>query len=168
MHEDISAAEVERRIASCHRSVGQFFAYWREKCGASVMPRRSDIDPVELKRYLPSIILVDVVPDLRRFVYRLVGTKEVAGRGYDPTGKSVAESFYGESREAALACYEYVAREKRPFCIQDPYVTADGWQEAEDALYLPLSEDGIEVSMVLVYSYTYDFRARTENTFRLR
>src|SRR5687767_12801845 len=108
MHETVTEVEVERRIASCHGTVRAVAAYWRSKCVDRTMPRRADIDPAELKAYLPSITLVDVVPDERRFVYRLVGTQEVAARGMDPTGQSVRDAYYAESLEAALACYDYV------------------------------------------------------------
>jgi hypothetical protein len=56
------------------------------------MPSRADIDPTEIVPFLPGIMLVDVVADERRFVYRLVGTREVAMRGRDPTGKTKMSS----------------------------------------------------------------------------
>lgn len=168
MYEDVTEAEVDDRIAASHESVGAIVAYWRKKCGDQRMPRRADIDPFELKSYLPCITLVDVVPDARRFVYRLVGTHEVAGRGSDPTGLCVSEAFYAESEEAGLATYEYVVRERRPFCFRDPYVTPDNWHEEEDTVYLPLSEDGITVNMILVYTHSIDFRPRIADSLIMR
>ena len=141
-------------------SIKQLHDYWTLCRGDRAMPRRADIDPAELKPYLPSMMLVDVVHDTRRFVYRLVGTHEVAGRGRDPTGLSVAEAFYAGSAEEALAAYEYVARHQRPFCFCDPYITPDGWEEREDTVYLPLTRDGETVGVILVYAYTYGFKAR--------
>ena len=160
IYEDVTEAEVNRRIAACHESVRVLHRYWAARCNGRPMPSRADIDPVDFPRHLASITLVDVVPDARRFVYRLVGTQEVTGRGSDPTGLSVGEAFYGESREAALATYEYVVRTRRPFCFRDPYVTPDGWREQEDTIYLPLSADGVEVNMVLVYTHSDSFRPR--------
>ena len=63
------------------------------------MPARGDLDPVDLKALLPLLILIDVVPDERRYVYRLVGTREVEMRGGDPTGKAVKDAYYAESAE---------------------------------------------------------------------
>jgi len=168
MYEDVSEEEVEHRIISSHESVRAVVAYWRKKCGGGLMPRRADIDPADLKPYLPCIILVDVVPDERRFVYRLVGTHEVAGRGFDPTGLSVREAFYAESEEAGLSTYEYVVRERRPFCFRDPYVTPDNWYEHEDTVYLPLSADGTVVNMILVYSHSLDFKPRIIDSLIMR
>jgi hypothetical protein len=160
LYDGVTETEVDRRIAACHDSVRVLHAYWQSKRGGRPMPSRGDIDPVDFRRHLHSITLVDVVPDARRFVYRLVGTQEVAGRGSDPTGRSVGEAFYGESPEAALAMYEYVVLNRRPFCFRDPYTTPDGWREQEDTIYLPLSADGAQVNMVLVYTHSASFRPR--------
>jgi hypothetical protein len=160
MYEAVPAQEIERRIGASHESVRAIYDYWRLKAAGRAMPYRADIDPAELKPFLPAMMLVDVVHDTRRFVYRLVGTHEVAGRGRDPTGLSVAEAFYAGSAEEALAAYEYVAREKRPFCFCDPYITPDGWEEREDTVYLPLTRDGASVGVIMVYAYTYGFKAR--------
>lgn len=168
MYENVSEAEVEHRIANCNASVQAVVAYWRRKAGGRRMPSRSDIDPSEIKPYLSAIILVDVVQDERRFVYRLVGTHEVAGRGMDPTGLDVKNSFYAESQEAGLATYEYVVRERRPFCCRDPYVTPDGWREEEDVVYLPLSDDDNHVNMVMVFSYSHQFKPRIDLSLVVR
>lgn len=168
MYEDVTAAEVERRIAASHETVRAVYDYWREKAAGRPMPYRAEIEPADLKPFLPAMMLIDVVHDTRRFVYRLVGTHEVAGRGRDPTGLSVAEAFYAGSVEEAVAAYEYVARERRPFCFRDPYVTPDGWQEREDTLYLPLTRDGETVGIILVYSYAYGFKARGATSLVVR
>lgn len=160
MYEDVTAEEIERRVAASHDTVRAVYDYWRQKAAGRLMPYRADVDPAELKSFLPAMMLVDVVHDTRRFVYRLVGTREVAGRGRDPTGLSVSEAFYAGSAEEALAAYEYVARERRPFCFCDPYVTPDGWEEREDTVYLPLTRDGETVGVIMVYAYTYGFKAR--------
>ena len=70
------------------------------------MPARRDIDPTEFVPHLPGIMLVDVVADERRYVYRLVGTREVEARGQNPTGRPVGESFHGSSRENVLRNYD--------------------------------------------------------------
>ena len=66
------------------------------------------------------MVLVDVTADARRFVYRLVGTQEVAERGNDPTGKSVAEAFFGGSLEETLSCYAMSFGTRRPSAIAVP------------------------------------------------
>lgn len=168
MAETISRDEIAARIAASHPSVRALHEYWHRKAGGRSMPRRADIDPAEIKPYLSSIILVDVVPDARRFIYRLTGTSEVAERGYDPTGKSVVESHYGGSVEEALSYYQYTVDQRAPFCWRDPFPGPDGRIETEDIIYLPLSEDDDKVNMILVYTYNYAFRPRTDATSLLR
>src|SRR5690349_16447326 len=90
------------------------FRYWERKRGSRRMPRRVDIDPAEMMPFLPAIMLVDVVPDDRRYVYRLVGTREVQARGRDPTGRVVGEAFIGSSRESVLANYNHVSLTAAP------------------------------------------------------
>jgi hypothetical protein len=50
------------------------FAYWRGRCPGRSMPSRADVDPAELKPYLPNIALIDVESDPPRYRYRLAGT----------------------------------------------------------------------------------------------
>lgn len=117
------------------------------------MPARADLDPVEMPvRLLPGITLVDVVPDARRFVYRLVGTGEVEVRGTDPTGRSVIEGFFGPSVEDALNWYNRVVETGAPQVDAEPFVATNGRHISEETIFLPLSEDGTNVNMVLVFS----------------
>ena len=168
MYENVTREEIEQRIAASHATVRALHDYWRAKCGTRLMPSRQDFDPVDLKPYLPSIILVDVVPDSRRFVYRLVGTKEVSERGQDPTGKPVGETFFAKTAEETLELYAYIVHERRPFCFRDPYEAPDGRIEHEDIIYLPLSANGTDVNMIMVYSHNYNFRSRMAGASVLR
>src|SRR5688572_14913414 len=97
-------------VNNCHPDSRLILNSWQGKCAGRIMPARSDIDPDEIRRYLPYITLVDVVADGRQYVYRLVGTQEVALRGRDPTGKSVVEAFFGTSVANVLAKYLAVCR----------------------------------------------------------
>jgi len=157
-----TAAEIEALITACHPDIHVIVDYWRAKAGTRRMPARADIDPSELKPYLPRISLIDVVPDARRFVYRLVGTEEVALRGYDPTGRSIGDGFFGPNRELAYAHYGYVVEHRAPYCYRGDFDVADGAIENEDVIFLPLSEDGDNVNMILLFYYDYSDHQRVE------
>jgi hypothetical protein len=117
--------------------------------------RRADLDPVDLPpRVLPGICLVDVVPDARRYVYRLVGTGEVEVRGNDSTGKSVAEACFAPSPENALGCYDTVVETRAPPLDVEPFAAPNGRYVTEETIFLPLSNDGTNVNMVLVFSHS--------------
>jgi len=131
------------------------YAYWQRKRGGRPMPARADIEPAEIKRLLPGMLLVDVRPapdGTQDFVYRLVGTREVDMRGNDPTGKRVVEAYYGKSADDVTDCYRRVAESRRPFLDDDCYhLPGQEWSPSA-SIYLPLSADGSRVDMVLVYS----------------
>jgi hypothetical protein len=141
--------------ASCHPDTLELYAYWLEKCRGRRMPARADLDPVEMPpRVLPGICLVDVVPDERRYVYRLVGTGEVEVRGNDPTGKSVAEACFAPNPENALGCYDAVVATKAPLLDAEPFTAPNGRYVTEETIFLPLSSDQTTVNMVLVFSHS--------------
>jgi hypothetical protein len=158
--ERVSPEETASRIAASHSDIQAMVSYWRGKAGTRRMPQRHDIDPSELKAFLSRITLVDVVPDARQFVYRLVGTEEVASRGSDPTGRSVAEAFFASSAEESLKYYKYVVHYREPYCYRGKYEAPDGAVEDQDVIFLPLSEDGERVNMILLFYYDYTFHSR--------
>jgi hypothetical protein len=126
--------------------------YWERKRGARRMPRRADIDPAEMIAFLPAVMLVDVVADQRRYVYRLVGTREVQARGRDPTGRPVGEAFIGSSRESVLANYDHVSLTCAPHIDLKTVITTGDRLDNSHVIFLPLSEDGETVSQILVYT----------------
>ena len=128
------------------------FRYWDRKRGDRRMPRRGDIDPTEIVAFLPAVMLVDVVPDDRRYVYRLVGTREVQARGRDPTGRAVGEAFMGASRENAFANYDHVRLTGAPHIDVKTVITNRDRLDNSHVIFLPLSEDGETVSQILVYT----------------
>lgn len=130
-----------------------FYAYWDGKRCGREMPARADIDPLEMVPLLPGIVLIDVVEDARHFVYRLVGTREVAMRGRDPTGKSVAEGFYGASATASMASYRDVVARRAPRLERREFITPEGRYGREQVILLPLSEDGGRVNMIIAYTH---------------
>ncbi|HVJ43496.1 MAG TPA: PAS domain-containing protein [Dongiaceae bacterium] len=152
MQSETTAQDWQR---SCHEDVLKVLAYWQGKCRGRKMPSRADIDPIELGPFLPQITLVDVVADGRRFVYRLVGTAEVRLRGNDPTGKAVADGFFAATPQAALDRYQRVCTTRAPFYEEDDFQVVDRYI-SEANLFLPLSEDGETVNMVMVFSINRD------------
>ena len=136
-----------------HPSTKAIYRYWLGKCGDRPMPARSDIDPLDMpKDVLPGVCLVDVVDDERRYVYRLVGTADAEVRGYDPTGKSVLEGFFGPSIEAVIANYDRVVSTRAPYLDPLHYTSSSGRYVTEETIFLPLSDDGENVSKILVHS----------------
>jgi hypothetical protein len=145
--------------ANCHPNVLKMLAYWESKLKGRSMPARSDIDPVELKGLLPNIMLVDVVDDERRFVYRLVGTGEVQLRGHDPTGKSVRDGYFAATPTAAEERYQRILDTRAPYYEEDNFQMVDRYI-CEANLFMPLSEDGETINMIMVFSINRDLYRR--------
>ena len=141
-------------LATCHGSLRELYEYWNARRGARSMPARDDIDPVDLKPLLPVLILIDVVPDPRRYVYRLVGTHEVEMRGKDPTGKPIEEAYYGESAEDTIYYLDRVVRTREPVLYRGIYQPLSTRTQRDDVIFLPLSKDGETVNMIMILGHT--------------
>lgn len=120
------------------------------------MPSRSDLEPTELRKVLPFLILIDVVSDARRYVYRLVGTHEVELRGRDPTGKSVAEAYYGEDPGETMRYLDRVVATRAPVLYRGTYRPNEDASVTEDVIFLPLSADDESVNMILICGHVVD------------
>src|SRR4051794_28258795 len=88
--------------------------YWQAKAAGKAMPSRADIDPVEIPRLLPDLMLVDVLPK-GRYRYRLIGTENAEAHGMNATGRYLDEVLPGpEYKTHVLALYDECIRTRRP------------------------------------------------------
>ena len=141
------------KLVDCHATVRGLYDYWDAKRAGRSMPARGDLDPADLKRLLPHLILIDVVADERRYVYRLVGTREVEMRGVDPTGKAVRDAYYAESAEETLLYLDRCVQTGEPVLYRGMYRPTSTRTQQEDTIFLPLSKDGENVDMILIFGH---------------
>lgn len=140
-------------LARSHPEIREVYEYWDGKRAGRRMPSRADLDPAEMIRLLPNLILADVESlEPLSLVYRLVGTREVAFRGRDPTGQKVAEGFSCRSREAALAHYRIVIERRMPVFDDNRRTSPQAALSEHGTIFLPLSDDDRTVNKVLVYT----------------
>jgi hypothetical protein len=139
-------------LAGCHERVRAIYRYWDSKRKGRLMPRRADLDPLDIPHFLQDIGLVDVVPNERTYVYRLIGTNEVTARGRDPTGLPVGEAYFGTSAQSVFRNYDGVTSSRAPLVDREPSVTKDHRFIQHETIFLPLSDDGEAVTMILVYT----------------
>src|SRR3546814_945976 len=71
--------------------IRELFAYWQDKRRGDLLPRRADIDPVEIPRLMPYVLIADIEHAPFRVRFRLVGTKVVEATGFEFTGKYLDE-----------------------------------------------------------------------------
>lgn len=152
-HEDKLIAELRSPMLQ------EALAYWRSKCGDRAMPARADIDPLDIPRLLPNIILFDVLPPDRRLKVRLVGTFVVDMFGGDYTGQYLDEIDFGEVRDKVLRDYSNALALARPLISDHTFRKLGGVLFDIERLIVPLSEDGKRVTMLVAF---LDFRERDD------
>lgn len=78
--------------APAHGDLRDFLAYWQSKCRDGQLPLRADIDPIDIPKLLPNVLLIDVIGQpAHDFVYRLLGTTIVDIDGVDFKGSLLSE-----------------------------------------------------------------------------
>jgi hypothetical protein len=166
---------VDRRLTTlqfldvCSPPLADVFQYWDRQRAGRLIPNRSDIDPADIVRHLPGLVLVDVRRNPLDFVYRLVGTREALARGCDPTGKRVAEYGFGSTTQDVVSNYERVAETRSFLYHDDEFVRPGGRFVHDESLFLPLATRGEEVGQIMVYSYYSDLWAQSlRDTARVR
>lgn len=136
--------------------------YWRSKCADRFAPARADIDPVDLPRILPRIMLADVESDASGaidFRYRLSGTGIGNVHGFDPTAlrpTDLTPPIYGQLIHEH---YRTVVERRQPLAHVIVLVT-NKKQRSYARIILPLSADGETVNMLM----TVD--SETQNTLQ--
>lgn len=133
-------------------------AYWQAKRAGRSMPARADLAPSDLRKYLDSIAMIDVLPNEEGFRYRLVGTALTQYFLKDPTGVLVAEAWPKEAGELALKVRENLRRvvaARAPVQVWGTLRWPDFPPEPFVALYIPFSDDGEHVTMI-INMFTFD------------
>jgi hypothetical protein len=135
--------------AAAARAHEELFAYWASLRAAGRLPARRDIDPGRFKRHLPTVSLIDVVPEQSDFRMRLAGTGLYGVYGREITGRSIAEVYAGSAAEYWRAELAQVVKERRPSVGAHNLA----WRGASHLsilwLRLPLASNGRDVDMIL-------------------
>lgn len=125
------------------------YSYWRELRRGRPAPARADIDPSEIIGVLPHISLFDVERSPRRYRIRLLGTQIVNWYGCDVTGSYLDEIDFGVSDRFNFEILNRAVDEIAPAHMSGEYTKYDGRCIRYERLYLPLSENGECVNMLL-------------------
>jgi hypothetical protein len=131
----------------------QLHAYWRHKATGRPMPCRADLDPIEIPQLLPHVMLVDVLRS-SRYRYRLIGTENAREHGINATGCYLDEVLPGPEYQAhVIGLYDECLRFRRPLYSECLFLSPGQQGELErhtKVLFLPLSDDGENINIVLV------------------
>ena len=125
--------------------------YWQEKRGDLPLPRRGDIDPVEMGApLLPNLLLTDLLDRGTRVRFRLVGTNVVRRIGFDPTGRYLDAVMSGGWGEFLGLLHRLLYAERAPIRAESELTWGQGHSMRLEHLLLPLTQDGSDPAIALV------------------
>lgn len=128
------------------------YAYWRTKMVSGDLPRRSDINPIDIPRLMSHVVILDVkrAPEMD-FRYRLIGTYVAESLYKDHTGSWFSEIEHQKAPAQIWQNCCHVVESGKAFKSETPYVGPhQGYRRVEDVI-LPLADDGKTVDGLLVF-----------------
>lgn len=134
--------------------------YWRKGRRDGDLPVSSEFRPKDVKTLLPWIVVIDALPELSDYRYRVIGSRVCEYFLADGTGKTVREAFAALPilAEQIIGAYRRTCMLRVPTRSTGPAMVVDGiYFPAYDSLYLPYSSDGRVADRVInAFSFSYD------------
>lgn len=126
----------------------KLYTYWSTRRGARCCPSRGDLDPLEFGYLLGNIMLVDVLRDPLRFRVRVHGTELSERAHFDLTGKLLDELPRSDFLDFVIERCRGLVETAQPLRVVQELVL-NARVHSYEALWLPLSEDGVGVTMLM-------------------
>lgn len=123
--------------------------YWRVARGERRFPRRADIDPADIVRLLPNVMLTEIERDPLRIWYRVVGTAVVARTGLDFTRRYLHDTPFAHATSGWPRLYEEMLETGQPIFGRDFVIMPDGTPLHSEFCMLPLARDGGTIDLCL-------------------
>jgi hypothetical protein len=120
--------------------------YWNEKRGDRAMPCLRQIDPIEIPKLLPIILVADILPTTTRI--RLLGTDSTNAYGRETRGRDVNELSLGDFSPFWQEAFALVRGSGKPALASGLYRNGHELLDAESVL-APLSDDGTTITHIL-------------------
>ena len=135
----------------CHAILTPVSAYWDGLRGDLPMPHRDDLDPAEIGRLLPYLLLIEVLSKPLDFQFRICGEHFISNTGRDPTGSRL-RGLVGEwgIGEVMFDACRVVVEAERPRSQLIHYRTLRGTPRVASSLILPFADDMRSVGSLLI------------------
>jgi hypothetical protein len=125
------------------RLIDELAGHWSKLRAERSMPRRDEIDPVDLARWLPYISIMELHYDPFRVRYRVVGTEVARIIGEDFSYRWLDETGWGpQSIDLNRLLYLKVAETAQPLYGLSTIAFAGRQGSLFEWVLLPLSNDG--------------------------
>jgi len=138
------------------RVLSALWRYWERKRGSQPMPRRRDIDPVDIPSLLPHLMLVERTAE-GRFRYRLAGTAVVQAYGRELTGHFIDEVIPEPRRAIAQRHYTTVFTAARPIFVRNRYTAPNATDFVVSRVMLPLATEAGNGVHLVVIGQTFEY-----------
>lgn len=115
-------------------------AYWQTKAEAGRVPMRSDIEPAEMRPWLPDLMIAEVQPD-GCFRVRLAGTQVTRRLGWEPTGETICPDTPGSRLGVIADLMREAIRESHPTAGRINYPGSVDSFDGIDCTVVPLRVD---------------------------
>ena len=140
----------EEPTALRHTDLRGLCAFWLKQCPEGGLPLATDVEPADLRRWLPNLLIMHVRPN-GNFYYSYYGRALVRAFGESRLGQTLAdlpEAVSATLREE----YGLVCRQRSP--IHRIYTANfNDVRQTWERVVLPLSSDGEVIDKLLVAAY---------------
>ncbi len=132
----------------------QLQAYWDRQRAGRALPARADIDPVDIPRLLPHIVMIDVLYDvggaLADFSYRLWGEHVIEHNRRSLVGRRLSDLVRDDPRQQRwMDKYRQAVLERRPVFDTATYRTVSDTVKTMDLAVFPLAPAGGRIEALL-------------------
>jgi hypothetical protein len=156
VHAGAPGAGAERaRIAATPEIISNplvrgFHDFWAARCCDGRLPAKRDMDPVDMRAFLPHLVLTEVLRDPLDFQYRIIGDA-VAARLGNNTGRRVRETALINLTSSAYDNYCAVALSGQPQFLEGRSTTpfTQNRTYLMSRVHCPLASDGARVEHII-------------------
>jgi hypothetical protein len=141
--------DAARERALSDPKIRKVYDYWSSKCRDGALPKRSDIDPVDIYDCLSAIMIFDVIDGGRDFRIRLAGSLVEEAHDRPLKGMLLSELGQGTAMTTVLARFQTLVTQRLPDFYSDTLALVGRSFIEFDRVALPLAEDGQTVTHVL-------------------
>ena len=137
-----------------HPSVRELAAYFERKRGSRDLLDRADINPVEIARFMPNMIIAESVDEGRDFRTRLFGTALVELLGEERTGKLFSDfaeegaAFSSRNPDSVQQRWTYITQRafssRKPVFVNVPFAASGRLYLIGHCLSVPMTAGGTE------------------------
>jgi hypothetical protein len=133
--------DVVEVAAPTHPKCGLMLDYWSQRRDAEGVVHRRDINPIDFRKLLGGVFVVEPVDGGRDMIYRLVGSENEQRLGMIYTGKRFTECYGPSMAAEQIAFHNRVFADGEPAFLRGRIFGLNVEHVDFEACYLPVRTD---------------------------